>query len=267
MPKPIDTHAHLYAEAFQADRTEVLNRAKSTLEAVFLPNIDKQSLGHMMDIADSDPGFFFPMIGLHPCHVGEYFEQELDVLELFLHQNPARLYGIGETGLDLYWDKTTLERQIEALERQIDWAMAYRLPIILHARDAIDQTLEVIQRHWTPDLRGIFHCFDGTPEQASKILEMGTFKLGIGGIVTYRKDVQEMVAALPHHGVVLETDSPYLPPEPHRKSKHRRNESAYTVLVAEKIADLWNISYDEATATTNRNAKDIFHNAPVKTVS
>lgn len=259
--KPIDTHSHLYAGAFSADLPEVIARAQEALEAVFLPNVDTHSLPLMMQLAEAHPDFFFPMVGLHPCHVGEDFQQTLNELELFLHQHAGRIHGIGETGLDLYWDKTTLDRQIEALETQIDWATAFGLPIILHARDAIDQTIEVIARNWSPDLRGIFHCFDGSLAQAERIREMGTFKVGIGGIVTYRKDVQEVVASLAHDFVVLETDSPYLPPEPHRKAKNRRNESAYTVLVAQKVAELWGLTTAEVADITSANAKDVFRSA------
>ncbi|TAE50976.1 MAG: TatD family deoxyribonuclease [Bacteroidetes bacterium] len=198
------------------------------------------------------------MIGLHPCEVKEGFENELDTLRQWLTDPACTWYGIGETGLDLYWDKSTLPLQIEALQVQIQWAKETQLPIILHARNAIDETTVQIEQAADSDLRGIFHCFDGTIAQAERILALGSFKLGIGGIVTYRKDVQEVVRQLPKSSVVLETDSPYLPPEPFRKSKNRRNESSYPRYVGESVAQLWGISYEAVAELTNQNAKEVF---------
>lgn len=256
--KLIDTHSHLYSDKFDSDQDAVIQRAQDVLEAVYLPNIDESSVEAMHAITDKAPDFFFPMMGLHPSSVSENWEQQLEVLKRYL-DDPARTYvGIGETGIDLYWDKTTFDRQKAALEVQIQWAKDYKLPIILHARDAIDETADIIEAHLDENLKGIFHCFDGTVAQAERIMSFKTFKLGIGGIVTYRKDVQATVAATPIAYLVLETDSPYLPPEPRRKDKPRRNESSYTPYVGQKVADLHGIAFEAVATATNENARQLF---------
>lgn len=257
--KLIDTHSHLYSDKFQSDQDAVIQRAKDVLEAVYLPNIDADSVEAMHAITAKAPDFFFPMMGLHPSSVTENWEAQLAELKSYL-DDPNRTYvGIGETGIDLYWDKTTFPQQQTALEVQIQWAKDYQLPIILHAREAIDETTDLIEKHLDENLKGIFHCFDGTVAQAERIMAFNTFKLGIGGIVTYRKDVQATVQATPLDYLVLETDSPYLPPEPRRKDKPRRNESSYTTYVGQKVADLLEISYDQVAAQTNANARWLFH--------
>lgn len=258
MTRIIDTHSHLYSDKFDHDQDAVIARAQEVLQAVLLPNIDADSVTAMHALDEKLPGFFFSMMGLHPCHVQENWEAQLTELKAFLDATPDRYVGIGETGLDLYWDKTTLERQRAALQVQIQWAKDYALPIILHARDAIDETAEEIEKMLDEKLSGIFHCFDGSWEQAQRIMEFGNFKIGIGGIVTYRKDVQEVVAQIPLEYLVMETDSPYLPPVPHRKDKPRRNESSYTKYVCETIAELKNLSYDEVATATNANALSLF---------
>ncbi len=255
----IDTHAHLYAPQFDQDQASVITRAQEINQAVVLPNIDGPSVEPMRRLAEMHPDFFFPAIGLHPCHVEEHFEGQLTELKAHLDAAPEAFVAIGETGLDLYWDKSTLGRQKAALQIQVDWAKQYELPIILHARDAIDPTADLIEANLEGSkLRGIFHCFDGNAEQAERILGFEHFWLGIGGIVTYRKDVQAVVQALPLERLVLETDSPYLPPVPHRKDKPRRNESSYLRYVASKIAELKEISYEEVAEVTNANAKEVF---------
>ncbi|MDX2286091.1 MAG: TatD family hydrolase [Bacteroidia bacterium] len=256
--KLIDTHSHLYLDVFREDRDAVLARAREVLETIFLPNINTASIPAVDELAAYAPGFCLPMMGLHPCDVREGFEQELEQIYRHLTAPGRRYYGIGETGLDLYWDQTTLPLQQEALRTQIQWAKALDLPIILHARDAIDETTDLIAAAHDSRLRGIFHCFDGTAEQAARILEFGSFKLGIGGIVTYRKDVQAVVRDLPLASIVLETDSPYLPPEPHRKDKRRRNESSYTVYVARQIAALKDLPEEAVAAATTAAAREVF---------
>lgn len=265
--KYIDTHSHLYVRQFDSDRAAVTARAKEVLEAVFLPNIDTASASEMLQLTAQDPDFFFPMIGLHPSHVKEGFEAELEQLKTLL-DNPAHAwYGIGETGIDLYWDKSTLALQQESLRIQVEWAKEYGLPIILHAREAINETADLIEACWDERLFGIFHCFDGTVAQAERIADIGNFKIGIGGIVTYRADVQQMVQQLSPAHIVLETDSPYLPPAPHRKDKPRRNESSYTHYVGEKLAELWGLSPAEVAQITNANAAAVFTRYPTKTAS
>ncbi len=258
MTKIIDTHSHLYSDAFRPDQAAVVARAKEVLHAVLLPNVDGRSVAPMHELAAHSPGFCFPMMGLHPCEVQEHWPEQLAELHQYLDQNPARYVGIGETGLDLYWDQTTLDRQREALRVQIGWAKKRGLPLILHARDAITETADEIESALEDNLTGVFHCFDGTWEQAQRILSFGSFRLGIGGIVTYRKDVQEVVRRLPLDSIILETDSPYLPPDPHRKDKPRRNESSYTRYVCAKIAELKELSYEEVAEVTNATALALF---------
>lgn len=233
-------------------------RARTVVDAIYLPNIDLDSVKDMQQLTDRDTTFYKPMMGLHPCSVPEDYEPVLAEIKAYLDAGDYKYVGIGETGLDLYWDKDTLPRQQASLRRHIEWAKVYELPIILHARDAIDETADMIEEGLDERLSGIFHCFDGNAAQAKRILDFNNFYIGIGGIVTYRKDVQEMVKGLPLERVVLETDSPYLPPEPHRKDKPRRNESSYVKYVAEKIAELHGLSYQEVTEITSSNARTIF---------
>ena len=261
--KYIDTHSHLYLPRFQPDRAEVNTRAKESLEAVFLPNIDKESIGIMHELADSDPDFFFPMMGLHPCSVKPGFEESLEEMRSLL--NTRTYYGIGETGIDLYWDKTWKDEQIRALEIQIGWAKTYGLPIILHSRNALDITIEMIESHQGPDLRGIFHCFDGNLDQAKRIADIQGFKMGIGGIVTYKKSALPSVLTEidPKH-LVLETDSPYLPPVPYRS---KRNESSYTVYVGQKLSEIYSMPETAVAEITNANAREVFQTAPIKNLA
>ena len=258
MPPIIDTHSHLYSTKFTNDLDDVILRAKSVLSAVFLPNIDLASIEPMHQLVAKDPQFFFPLMGLHPTSVQASFENTLQQMEALLNDPGHTYYGIGETGLDLYWDKSTLDIQQASLRIQIEWAKQRQLPIILHARNAIDETFDIIAEHHDERLTGIFHCFDGDFTQFEKIKALSTFKVGIGGIVTYRKDVQAMVKEADLDYIVLETDSPYLPPAPHRKDKPRRNESSYTRYVAEQVAELHGSTYEEIAAITNRNALEVF---------
>jgi TatD DNase family protein len=259
----IDTHSHLYADPFKPDQAAVITRAQSVLSAVILPNIDEASVASMHQLTDLAPTFFFPAMGLHPCHVTEDFEAQLDTLKAYLDDPQRRYYAIGETGLDLYWNQDTLARQQAALTVQVGWAKQYQLPIILHARDAINETTDLIEAQFDEQLSGIFHCFDGNLEQAARIMCLGSFKLGIGGIITYRQDLQKVVKDLPLEALVLETDSPYLPPVPHRKDKPRRNESSYLPHVAQAIADIKGITLEEVASATHENAQTVFHTAPL----
>ncbi|MEZ4828487.1 MAG: TatD family hydrolase [Bacteroidia bacterium] len=259
--KLIDTHSHLYSRKFEQDHDAVIARAREINAAVFLPNIDVNSIEALHSLTDKARDFFFPMMGLHPCDVKEDFLQQLQVMEEWLDKGEYAYYGIGETGLDLYWDKTTLDIQREALQIQINWAKKRQLPIILHARNAIDETIEMIEKNHDESLWGIFHCFDGTADQAKRIVSLGNFKLGIGGIVTYKKSVLPTVltdVGLPN--LVIETDSPYLPPEPHRG---KRNESSYTQFVAAKLAEIFGVSVAEVARITGENAQSVFRTAEI----
>ena len=251
--KLIDTHSHLYSEKFSEDLDQVIERAREVNDAIFLPNIDRDSIEPMHQLVQKAPALFYPMMGLHPCSVPEVFEPILEEMEQ-LHAS-GTYYGVGETGLDLYWDKTTLARQKESLISHIAWAKSYKLPIILHARNAIDEVYDCIAAHHDSELWGIFHCFDGSVKQAHKICELRNFKLGIGGNVTYRKDVPKVLTEVDLSYVVIETDSPYLAPEPFRRT---RNESSYTRFVAQKLVEIYGLSYAEIAVQTSKNAQEVF---------
>lgn len=249
----IDTHCHLYHQEFKNDEEEMLNRAAKVCSHVLLPNIDLSSIEGMLHLANIRPGFCLPMLGLHPCHVEANFEQVLDTL--LNYYSPGKYIAVGETGLDLYWDKTSIDRQIESLKIQIQWALNWDLPLVLHTREANREALDLIQKYQNGKLRGVFHCFSGTLFEAQEMIELG-FYLGIGGVVTYKKtDLPDILKQLPLDSIVLETDSPYLPPVPHRG---KRNESAYIQLVAEKLVDVYQLSYDEIALRTSQNAKSLF---------
>lgn len=251
--KLIDTHSHLYSGKFDRDLDEVIERAKASNSHCFLPNIDLESIDAMMALTQKDPEFFFPMMGLHPCSVKEDWETVVDKIEEELFQ--GKWYGVGETGLDYYWDKTFIDAQKESLKRHIEWAKKLDLPLILHCRDSMDDVLELVEAGQDGTLRGIFHCFNGDPVQAQRIREAG-FLMGIGGVVTFKNaGVDKVVKDIPMESLVLETDSPYLAPVPYRG---KRNESAYTRIMAIKLSDIKGISLEEVESVTSRNAMDLF---------
>lgn len=251
----IDTHTHLYAEEFDEDRSAMIQRAldKGVTE-FYLPAIDSESHEKMLELETAYPNQIFAMMGLHPCYVKpETWEKELQIVEKYINQRafPA----IGEIGIDLYWDKTTLDIQVKAFEKQIDWAIEKDLPIVIHTRESFEETFEVLERKKHPKLRGIFHCFSGTLEQAKHAIELG-FVLGIGGVVTFKNGkIDQFLHEIPLDKIVLETDSPYLAPVPHRG---KRNESAYLDLVAGKLVDLYGKDFEEIDKITSENAKRIF---------
>lgn len=254
MIKMIDTHSHAYVPKFEADRGEMLSRAKEVLSHIFLPNIDLESAPAMQALADGDPDFLHPMMGLHPCSVKEDYQAVLGQMEALLET--GNYAGIGETGLDYYWDKTFTEQQKDSLRRHIAWAKAKDLPLILHCRDSMDDVIEIVKEGQDGNLRGIFHCFNGNVEQGKKIIDLG-FLLGIGGVLTYKNSgVAETVAQLPLASMVLETDAPYLTPVPHRG---KRNESSYVPIVARKLAETLKLPLREIAETTNQNALELFH--------
>lgn len=251
----IDTHTHLYSEQFNEDRTEMIQRAVAAgVERLFLPNIDLESIEGMHALENQFPGQCFAMMGLHPCSVDANWEQVLGEMEKHLN---ARLYvAIGEIGIDLYWDKTFVNEQKEAFRTQIRWAKERALPIVIHARDSFPEIYEVLDQENDERLTGIFHCFTGNLDDVAKIRSYGGFVFGIGGVVTYKKsDLPEVLAQIPLDEVVLETDAPYLPPVPYRG---KRNESAYLVHTAEKVAEVYGVSLQEIRERTTANALRIF---------
>ena len=208
----------------------------------------------MMKLVEQYPENCFPMIGIHPCSVNENWKQELDEYKELLKKE--KFYAIGEIGIDLYWDKTTQGIQEEAFEAQIILAKELKLPIVIHARDSFDEIFAIVDKHNDENLTGIFHCFNGTIEQANKIINYGGFKLGIGGVVTFKNaGVDKVVKQIPLEHLVLETDSPYLAPHPNRG---KRNESTYLTLIAQKVADLHEVSLEEIANVTTSNSKEVF---------
>lgn len=250
----IDTHTHLYSEEFNADRANVIKKAISAgVTKLYLPNIDSTSIDGMLALEKEYPQNCFPMMGLHPCSVNENVEAELNLVGDWLAKR--KFSAVGEIGIDLYWDKTFFEQQKMAFKKQIDWALQYDLPIVIHCRDAFDEIFEILTAY--PKLpKGIFHCFSGNLEQANKIIEHTQFKLGIGGVVTFKNSgLDKVVEQIDMKHLVLETDSPYLAPVPFRG---KRNESGYLMMVAEKVAQIKNSSIAEVAEITTKNAEEIF---------
>lgn len=251
----IDTHTHLYSEEFDDDRNEMIQRALDKgISKFFLPAIDSETHNKMLNLEAEFPDTIFAMMGLHPCYVKpETWEKELEIIENYLHQK--KFPAIGEIGIDLYWDQSTLDIQVKAFEKQIDWAIERDVPIVIHTRESFDETFEVLERKKHPKLRGIFHCFSGNLEQAKHVIDLN-FILGIGGVVTFKNGkIDQFLNEIPLSKIVLETDSPYLAPVPFRG---KRNESSYLELVAGKLVDIYGKPFDEIDRITTENALDIF---------
>ena len=251
----IDTHTHLYSEEFDEDRTEMIKRAiNKGVTAFYLPAIDSESHRKMIDLETQYPDKIFAMMGLHPCYVKpETWEKELIIVDKWF--GCRKFVAIGEIGIDLFWDKSTLDIQIKAFEKQIDMAIMYDVPIVIHTRESFDETFEVLERKKHPKLRGIFHCFSGNLEQAKRAIDLN-FILGIGGVVTFKNGkIDQFLHEIPLEKIVLETDSPYLAPVPHRG---KRNESSYLDLVVGKLVNIYNKDFSEIDRITTENAMKIF---------
>ncbi|MEP6712416.1 MAG: TatD family hydrolase [Ferruginibacter sp.] len=251
----IDSHCHLYSEEFADDINEVIQR--SLIEGVttfYLPAIDSTTHNAMISIEKKFSGKCYAMMGLHPCSVKENYGEELKQVETWLKQR--KFAAIGETGLDFYWDKTFVREQYIALEKQIEWALEYKLPLVLHTRNAMQETIDVIKKYSAKGLKGIFHCFGGTLEEAKQVVETG-FYMGIGGVVTYKNSgLDEVLKNINLEHLVLETDAPYLSPVPFRG---KRNESSYLRFIAKKISEIKQISVEEVNRITTENAALIFN--------
>ncbi|MFC2123917.1 TatD family hydrolase [Bacteroidota bacterium] len=250
----IDTHAHIYLAQFDQDIDEIVERSTlSGIHKIFLPNIDHTSIERMLSLEENYGDLCIPMMGLHPCSVKEDFEKELSIVESWLSKRAFA--GIGETGIDLYWDKKFYYQQIEALKIQLGFARKYNIPIILHCRDSIQETINLVSTETNGSLAGIFHCFTGTYEQAMEIISFG-FKLGIGGVVTFKNSqLNEVIEKIDLEHIVLETDSPYLAPEPERG---KRNEPSYLKYIAQKIADIKEVEIEKLIDITTKNAFELF---------
>lgn len=254
----IDTHSHIYLEQFDADSNEMLERsANAGVKTILMPAIDSETHEKMLKLEQSPSVKCMSMIGLHPCSVNEALDKELAIVERYLEQK--KFVAIGETGLDFYWDLTHKAGQYRAFERQIEWAIEYGLPVVVHSRESTDECIEVVSRYKGTGLTGVFHCFGGTPEQAAAIIENG-FYLGIGGVLTFKKSgLDEVLKQLPPDNIILETDAPYLAPVPYRG---KRNEPAYIPLIAQKLADVKEMSIADVAAITTKNAQKLFKLEP-----
>ena len=250
----IDTHAHIYVQQFKDDLNDVVERAREAgLEHIYMPNIDHTSIDDMLEVEEKYKGFCTAAMGLHPCSVKKDFEKELYIVENWLSKR--EFVAIGEMGTDLYWDKTLIDQQVEAFKIQVQWAKDYEKPIIIHCRESLEMTIELVESLKDERLTGVFHCFGGSPEQAKRIKELG-FYIGLGGVTTFKNSgMDKVIPDLELDHVVLETDSPYLSPVPHRG---KRNEPAYVALVAQRVADLKQMSLQDLITATNQNARRLF---------
>ena len=252
----IDTHSHLFLEEFSEDLPQVIERARSAgITHIFMPNIDSTTIDSMLSVCNAYKDYCFPMIGLHPTSVNADYEKELEIVAREL-KSFNKSIALGEIGMDLYWDKTFLKEQQIALDKQINWALEYDLPVVIHCRDAFDYIYNVLEPYKNTSLKGIFHSFTGTDDEAARILEFSGFLIGINGVVTFKKShLPEVLTKIPLEKIVLETDSPYLTPVPNRG---KRNESAYVKDTLMKISEIYRMSSETVGSVTSENALKVF---------
>lgn len=250
----IDTHTHIYLPEFDSDRDEVIKRAvQEGIVKLLMPNIDPESVDRMFQVENRFPGICYPMIGLHPTSVKADYASQLDKLESL--QGIHKFYAVGEIGIDLYWDNTHLTEQINAFKRQVAFGIKHKLPVVIHSRNSFPEVFEALEEYKGYGLKGVFHAFTGTVKDAEKAVNMG-FKLGIGGIVTFKNSgLDRVVSEAGIQNIVLETDSPYLAPVPYRG---KRNESSYLCIVNNKVAEIFGISPEEAAAATFASSVELF---------
>ena len=251
----IDTHAHLYHKQFDPDREDMLARAlEAGVTKLFLPNVDHESIAAMDALAAAHPDRCFAMMGLHPCSVGEDNSEAMEEVERLLRT--GRYCAVGEIGIDLYWDKTFLAQQQQVFRQQVRWAKELRLPIAIHCRESFDEVITIVEEENDASLTGVFHCFTGHAEQARRVIALGGFCLGIGGVITYPKGgLFETMREVGAEHCVLETDAPYLAPVPYRG---KRNESAYLPHIATRLAEATGLTVEAIGAITTRNAELLF---------
>ena len=252
----IDTHTHLYLQEFDADRKGIIKECiDSEVNKLLLPNIDKSSIADVIKTCEIYKDICYPMVGLHPCYVKYSYEDDLTYLKPIIKSIDT--VAIGEIGIDLYWDKSNLEIQRNAFIAQINWAKEFKLPIVIHARDSYNEIFEVLDQVNDENLKGVFHCFSSSLKDADRILNYGGFKLGIGGLVTFKNSgLDKVVKNIDIKNIILETDSPYLTPTPFRGT---RNKSSYIPIIANKLSDIYKISSEEIGNITSKNAKEIFN--------
>jgi len=254
--KFIDSHSHIYLPEFAGDLPEVISRAKETgISQILLPNIDSTTIYEMLNVADEYPGYCYPMIGVHPTSIKENYKEELSIVEEQL-KDSNRYIAIGEIGIDLYWDTTYSREQIDAFDRQLNLAVKYNLPVSIHTRNAFDQVFEVLSGYQKTSLKGIFHSFTGTSEEALKMMDFERMRVGINGVVTYKNStLPGALEYIPAERIVIETDAPYLTPVPYRG---KRNESAYLLYTLRKISEIYKIQVEEMANMTYHTTLDIF---------
>lgn len=252
----IDTHCHLYSTEFGAENQDVVDRAKAVgVQRFYLPAIDSEVIDAMLALETANPGVCFAMMGLHPCSVKDNVDEELTIVKEWLNKRP--FVAIGEIGLDFYWDKTFAEQQRRAFALQMNWALERQLPIVIHTRNAMQETIDMVKPYALRGLKGVFHCFSGSYESAKQIVDMN-FLLGIGGVLTYKNaGLPTALENIDLSHMVLETDAPYLSPVPYRG---KRNESRYLLDIATKLAEVKHVSLAEVAAITTANAQKIFGN-------
>jgi len=253
----IDTHSHIYGPEFEEDRELVVQRAQQAgVERILLPNINEASISPMLSLCHSYPGYCYPMMGLHPEDVADDYLQVLARMEDLLKDASHPYVAVGEVGLDFYWDASRSSQQLDAFSRQVEWAIQYKLPLVIHSRSAHSQLVQTLRHYAKDELTGVFHCFGGTLDEAQELLSFDGFVLGIGGVSTFKKSLlPEVLQHIPLQRIVLETDAPYLAPVPYRG---KRNESAYVAEVARKVADIYNVSLEEVENVTNVNVRCVF---------
>ncbi|MBN1112792.1 MAG: TatD family hydrolase [Bacteroidales bacterium] len=251
----IDTHTHIFSQQFDNDIDEAVSRAKEAgLDMLLLPNIDIDSIEPMNNLCEKYPDYCFPMMGIHPTSVEKDFSKQLLVIESELAK--GKYCAVGEIGIDLYWDKTLVEEQKLVFASQIDMALKYNLPIVIHARDSFDEIFEVLDNYKDRNLKGVFHSFTGSAEQALKAISMG-FYIGINGIVTFKNSgLDKIIPQIDINSIILETDAPYLAPVPYRG---KRNESSYLPLIGSKISDILEINEKKVAEITSNNARKLFN--------
>lgn len=254
MMKFVDTHAHIYLADFSSEIDDILSTCfDQGVHKILMPNIDQSSINDMHQLEDRFPEQVFSMMGLHPCYVKEDYKDQLGIIEKWFSERKYK--GVGEIGIDMYWDKSTKEDQIDAFRTQCLWARSMKLPVSIHSRDALDITIPIIEELQDGNLSGVFHCFNGTVEDGKRIIDAG-FYMGIGGVVTFKKaGVDKTVSQLPYKSMVLETDAPYLAPTPHRG---KQNKPSYIPIIAEKIAEIHEVALSEIAKITSENAEKIF---------
>ncbi len=252
----VDTHAHLYLDAFDNDLDNVIARARAIgVEKVLLPNIDETTVSDVRQTVDKYPSFFLPMMGLHPTNVREDWEQQLE--SIYNELNRTEYIAIGEIGIDLYWDKSSKQRQVAAFERQLGWSLEKKLPVAIHSREAIPEVIQSIRKTGEKNLFGVFHSFGGSIAELEEILELENFYIGINGVVTFKKSgLTETLENCGLEKIILETDAPYLAPAPYRG---KRNEPAYLTEIVKKLSAIYQKPEEEITEATTRNAHRLFH--------